>query len=564
MKWGSIMGKQWWKESVVYQIYPRSFMDSNGDGIGDLRGILAKLDYLKELGIDVIWLSPVYESPNDDNGYDISDYCKIMNEFGTMEDWDELLHEMHKRNMKLMMDLVVNHTSDEHNWFIESCKSKDNKYRDYYIWRPGKEGKEPNNWGAAFSGSAWQYDEMTDEYYLHLFSKKQPDLNWDNEKVRQDVYDMMKFWLEKGIDGFRMDVINFISKEDGLPSVETDEEGYVSGHKHFMNGPNIHKYLHEMNEDVLSQYDIMTVGEMPGVTTEEAKLYTGEARKELQMVFQFEHMDLDSGEGGKWDVKPCSLLTLKQNLTKWQKALEQTGWNSLYWNNHDQPRVVSRFGNDGAYHTESAKMLATVLHMMKGTPYIYQGEEIGMTNVRFESIDEYRDIETLNMYKEKVIERGEDIDKVMQSIYIKGRDNARTPMQWDDREHAGFTTGEPWIAVNPNYKEINVKQAIQDEESIFYYYKKLIELRKNNEIVVYGTYDLILENNPSIFAYVRTYGEEKLLVIANFTADECVFELPEDIIYSEAELLIHNYDVENVLIENITLRPYEAMVFKLK
>lgn len=564
MKWGSIMGKQWWKESVVYQIYPRSFMDSNGDGIGDLRGILAKLDYLKELGIDVIWLSPVYESPNDDNGYDISDYCKIMNEFGTMEDWDELLHEMHKRNMKLMMDLVVNHTSDEHNWFIESCKSKDNKYRDYYIWRPGKEGKEPNNWGAAFSGSAWQYDEMTDEYYLHLFSKKQPDLNWDNEKVRQDVYDMMKFWLEKGIDGFRMDVINFISKEDDLPSVETDEEGYVSGHKHFMNGPNIHKYLHEMNEDVLSQYDIMTVGEMPGVTTEEAKLYTGEARKELQMVFQFEHMDLDSGEGGKWDVKPCSLLTLKQNLTKWQKALEQTGWNSLYWNNHDQPRVVSRFGNDGAYHTESAKMLATVLHMMKGTPYIYQGEEIGMTNVRFESIDEYRDIETLNMYKEKVIERGEDIDKVMQSIYIKGRDNARTPMQWDDREHAGFTTGKPWIEVNPNYKEINVKQAIQDEESIFYYYKKLIELRKNNEIVVYGTYDLILENNPSIFAYVRTYGEEKLLVIANFTADECVFELPEDIIYSEAELLIHNYDVENVLIENITLRPYEAMVFKLK
>lgn len=564
MKWGSIMEKQWWKESVVYQIYPRSFMDSNGDGIGDLRGILAKLDYLKELGIDVIWLSPVYESPNDDNGYDISDYCKIMNEFGTMEDWDELLHEMHKRNMKLMMDLVVNHTSDEHNWFIESRKSKENKYRDYYIWRPGNEGKEPNNWGAAFSGSAWQYDEMTDEYYLHLFSKKQPDLNWDNEKVRQDVYDMMKFWLEKGIDGFRMDVINFISKEDGLPAVETDEEGYVSGHKHFMNGPNIHKYLHEMNEDVLSQYDIMTVGEMPGVTTEEAKLYTGEARKELQMVFQFEHMDLDSGEGGKWDVKPCSLITLKQNLTKWQKALEQTGWNSLYWNNHDQPRVVSRFGNDGAYHTESAKMLATVLHMMKGTPYIYQGEEIGMTNVRFESIDEYRDIETLNMYKEKVIECGEDIDKVMQSIYIKGRDNARTPMQWDDREHAGFTTGEPWIAVNPNYKEINVKHAIQDEESIFYYYKKLIELRKNNEIVVYGTYDLILENNPSIFAYVRTYEEEKLLVIANFTADECVFELPEDIIYSESELLIYNYNVENVSIENITLRPYEAMVFKLK
>lgn len=564
MKWGSIMEKQWWKESVVYQIYPRSFMDSNGDGIGDLQGIISKLDYLKELGIDVIWLSPVYESPNDDNGYDISDYCKIMNEFGTMEDWDELLHEMHERNMKLMMDLVVNHTSDEHNWFIESRKSKDNKYRDYYIWRPGKEGKEPNNWGAAFSGSAWKYDEMTDEYYLHLFSKKQPDLNWDNEKVRQDVYEMMKFWLEKGIDGFRMDVINFISKEEGLPAVETEEEGYVSGHKHFMNGPNIHKYLHEMNGEVLSHYDIMTVGEMPGVTTEEAKLYTGEERKELQMVFQFEHMDLDSGEGGKWDVKPCSLLTLKENLTKWQKALEHTGWNSLYWNNHDQPRVVSRFGNDGMYRIESAKMLATVLHMMKGTPYIYQGEEIGMTNVRFQSIDEYRDIETLNMYKEKVIDHGEDIEKVMESIYIKGRDNARTPMQWNDQNHAGFTKGEPWITVNPNYKEINVKQAIQDEGSIFYYYKKLIELRKNNEIVVYGSYDLILDNDPSIFAYVRTYGDEKLLVIANFTADESVFEMPKDISYSESELFIHNYDVEIGSIDNIPLRPYEAIVFKLK
>ncbi|KAA0762837.1 alpha-glucosidase [Bacillus sp. SH5-2] len=564
MKWGSIMEKQWWKESVVYQIYPRSFMDSNGDGIGDLRGIISKLDYLKELGINVIWLSPVYESPNDDNGYDISDYCKIMNEFGTMEDWDELLHEMHERNMKLMMDLVVNHTSDEHNWFIESRKSKDNKYRDYYIWRPGKDGKEPNNWGAAFSGSAWQYDELTDEYYLHLFSKKQPDLNWDNEEVRQDVYEMMKFWLEKGIDGFRMDVINFISKEEGLPTVETDEEGYVSGHKHFMNGPNIHKYLHEMHEEVLSHYDIMTVGEMPGVTMEEAKLYTGEDRKELQMVFQFEHMDLDSGEGGKWDVKPCSLLTLKENLTKWQKALEHTGWNSLYWNNHDQPRVVSRFGNDGIYRTESAKMLATVLHMMKGTPYIYQGEEIGMTNVRFESIDEYRDIETLNMYNEKVIDRGEDKEKVMESIYIKGRDNARTPMQWDGKKHAGFTTGEPWLAVNPNYKEINVEHAIQDENSIFYYYKKLIELRKNNEIIVYGSYDLILENNPSIFAYVRTYGAEKLLVIANFTADESVFKLPEDISYSEVELLIHNYDARSESIDNIILRPYEAMVFKLK
>lgn len=559
-----MMEKQWWKESVVYQIYPRSFMDSNGDGIGDLRGIISRLDYLKELGIDVIWLSPVYESPNDDNGYDISDYCKIMDEFGTMSDWEELLSEMHARNMKLMMDLVVNHTSDEHNWFVESRKSKDNPYRDYYIWRPGKNGKEPNNWEAAFSGSAWQYDEITDEYYLHLFSKKQPDLNWDNERVRKDIYEMMKFWLEKGIDGFRMDVINFISKAEGLPIVETETEGYVSGHRYFMNGPNIHPYLHEMNEAVLSQYDIMTVGEMPGVTTEEAKLCTGEERQELQMVFQFEHMDLDSGDNGKWDVKPCSILTLKQNLTKWQKALEQTGWNSLYWNNHDQPRVVSRFGNDTTYRVQSAKMLATVLHMMKGTPYIYQGEEIGMTNVQFASIGEYRDIETLNMYREKVVERGENQEEVMRAIYIKGRDNARTPMQWDDSEHAGFTTGKPWIQANPNYTEINVKQTLQDSNSIFYYYKKLIELRKQHEIIVYGTYDLILENHPSIFAYIRTWEDEKLVVIANFTEDQCVFELPKEIAYNQADLFIHNYAVQDESIENISLQPYETRVYKLK
>ncbi|MGG2064638.1 glycoside hydrolase family 13 protein [Bacillus sp. S14(2024)] len=558
------MEKQWWKESVVYQIYPRSFMDSNGDGVGDLRGIISKLDYLQELGIDVIWLSPVYESPNDDNGYDISNYRKIMDEFGTMNDWDQLLDEMHKRNMKLMMDLVVNHTSDEHNWFVESRKSKDNPYRDYYIWRKGKNGKEPNNWGAAFSGSAWQYDETTDEYYLHLFSKKQPDLNWDNEHVRKEIYEMMEFWLDKGIDGFRMDVINFISKVEGLPAVNTEAEGYVSGHQYFMNGPNIHTYLHEMNQEVLSQYDIMTVGEMPGVTTEEAKLYTAEDRQELQMVFQFEHMDLDSGESGKWDVKPCSLVTLKENLTKWQKALEHTGWNSLYWNNHDQPRVVSRFGNDKTYRIPSAKMLATVLHMMKGTPYIYQGEEIGMTNVQFTSIDEYRDIETLNMYREKVSERGENHEIVMQSIYAKGRDNARTPMQWEDSEHAGFTAGKPWIQVNPNYKEINAKQALHDPNSIFHYYKKLIELRKKYEIIVYGTYDLILEDHPSIFAYVRTWKGEKLLVIANFTEDSCVFELPEEIAYSNVELLIHNYDVQDETIENIILQPYETRVYKLK
>ncbi|WP_369902837.1 alpha-glucosidase [Bacillus manliponensis] len=558
------MEKKWWKESVVYQVYPRSFMDSNGDGIGDLRGIITKLDYLKELGIDVIWLSPVYESPNDDNGYDISDYRKIMDEFGTMNDWEELLAEMHKRDMKLMMDLVVNHTSDEHHWFTESKKSKESPYRDYYIWRSGKERKEPNNWASCFSGSAWKYDDITGEYFLHLFSKKQPDLNWENKDVRNEIYDMMKFWLDKGVDGFRMDVINFISKEEGLPTVQTETDGYVSGHEYFMNGPKIHQYLTEMHEEVLSKYDIMTVGEMPGVTVEEAQLYTAEDRNELQMVFQFEHMDLDAGEHGKWDVVPCPLPKLKKNLTKWQKALEHKGWNSLYWNNHDQPRVVSRFGNDTAYRVESAKMLATVLHMMKGTPYIYQGEEIGMTNVKFSSIDQYRDIETLNMYREKVIENGENETDVMQSIYIKGRDNARTPMQWDDSEHGGFTTGNPWLQVNPNYKEINVKTALLDSNSIFYYYKKLIELRKKYEIIVYGTYDLLLEDDSAIFAYVREWNGEKLLVVANFTAEEHVFNMPEEVQYHNYELLIHNYDVKEYEMKEIALRPYEARVYRLQ
>jgi oligo-1,6-glucosidase len=440
--------KAWWKEAVVYQIYPRSFMDSNGDGIGDLQGILSKLDYLKELGIDVIWLSPVYQSPNDDNGYDISDYRAIQKEFGTMEDFDRLLQEAHARGIKIMLDLVVNHTSDEHPWFVESRSSKDNDKRDFYFWRPGKDGKEPNNWLSCFSGSAWEYDATTDEYYLHIFSKKQPDLNWDNPRVRKEVYDMMKWWLDKGIDGFRMDVINFISKVDGLPSVEGD--GYQWGGAYFMNGPRIHEYLQEMNREVLSHYDLITVGETPGVTPEQAILYTAEDRKELQMVFQFEHMELDSGPNVKWDLKPWRLHDLKVTMSKWQTALDGKGWNSLYLNNHDQPRMVSRFGDDGKYRVESAKMLATFLHMMQGTPYIYQGEEIGMTNVRFSSIDEYRDIETLNMYRE-YRERGVPVESIMESIYAKGRDNARTPMQWNDSENAGFTTGKPWIAVNPNY-----------------------------------------------------------------------------------------------------------------
>jgi oligo-1,6-glucosidase len=558
--------RAWWKEAVVYQIYPRSFYDSNGDGIGDIRGIIAKLDYLKELGVDVVWLSPVYKSPNDDNGYDISDYREIMDEFGTMEDWEEMLKEMHKRGIKLVMDLVVNHTSDEHPWFIESRKSKDNPYRDYYIWRPGRNGKEPNNWESNFGGSAWEYDETTGEYYLHLFSKKQPDLNWENPKVRREVYDIMKFWLDKGVDGFRMDVINMISKVPELPNGEPKRgKKYASGKRYYMNGPRVHEFLQEMNREVLSKYDIMTVGETPGVTPKEVILYTDPSRHELNMVFQFEHVGLDSGPGGKWDIRPWSLADLKKTMTKWQKELEGKGWNSLYLNNHDQPRAVSRFGDDGKYRVESAKMLATFLHMMQGTPYIYQGEEIGMTNVRFPSIEYYRDIETLNMYKERVEEYGENPQKVMEKIYYKGRDNARTPMQWDDSENAGFTTGTPWIPVNPNYKEINVKEALADPNSVFHYYKKLIQLRKQHDIIVYGTYDLILEDDPYIYAYTRTLGNEKLIVITNFSEKTPVFRLPDDITYKTKELLISNYDVdETEELKEIRLRPWEARVYKIR
>ncbi|MBE4906843.1 alpha-glucosidase [Bacillus luteolus] len=559
------MQKKWWKEAVVYQIYPRSFKDSNGDGIGDIKGITSKLDYLQELGIDVVWLSPVYKSPNDDNGYDISDYRDIMDEFGTMADWEEMLAEMHKRGIKLMMDLVVNHSSDEHAWFVEARKSKDNPYRDYYIWRPGNDGKEPNNWESAFSGSTWEYDEATDEYFLHIFSKKQPDLNWENPKLREEVYDMMKFWLDKGIDGFRMDVINFISKVDGLPSAPNPEgKKYVSGHEYFMNGPRIHEFLHEMNQEVLSNYDIITVGEMPGVTPEQGILYTDEDRNELNMVFQFEHMDLDSGPGGKWNLKPLELADLKKSLSKWQTELEGKGWNSLYLNNHDQPRVVSRFGDDKQYRVESAKMLGTLLHMMQGTPYIYQGEEIGMTNVKFSSIEEYKDIETLNMYKDKVQENGEDPEKVMLSIYTKGRDNARTPVQWDATAHAGFTTGTPWIQVNPNYTEINAQQAVSDENSVFHYYKKLIQLRKQHDIIVYGSYEIILEDHNEIYAYTRTLGDEKLLVITNFSGETPTFTLPEGLSFTQQELLISNYDVNHdEKINKFALKPWEARVYKL-
>lgn len=554
-----------WKEGVVYQIYPRSFMDSDGDGVGDLQGIISKLDYLKELGVDIVWLSPVYQSPNDDNGYDISDYRDIMDEFGRMEDWEELLQGLHNRGIRLIMDLVVNHSSDEHAWFEQAKQSKDNPYRDYYIWRPGMEnGWEPNNWTSFFGGSAWQYDEATEEYYLHLFTRKQPDLNWENPKLRQEVYDMMKYWLDKGIDGFRMDVINLISKVDGLPSAPGGKR-YDWGGEFFMCGPRIHEYLKEMNEQVLSQYDVMTVGEMPGVSPEQAIDFTNPDSKELNMVFHFETMDIDADEGGKWNLRPWKLADLKEVTSKWQYGLNGRGWNSLYLNNHDQPRMVSRFGNDKEYRKESAKMLGTFLHTLQGTPYIYQGEELGMTNVKFERIDEYRDVELLNFYREATEDHGWEHEQVMKSVYAKGRDNARTPMQWDDRPNAGFTSGQPWIGINPNYKDINAEEALRDPDSIFHYYKRLIALRKQHPIMIYGSYDIVAKDHEQIYAYTRELDGQTWLVVLNFSDMEVNFELKASLDERRSQhLIIANYDeVPEMENGSLRLRPYEARVYEL-
>lgn len=551
------MKKTWWKEAVVYQIYPRSFMDSNGDGIGDLQGIISRLDYLKYLGIDVIWLSPIYRSPNDDNGYDISDYQDIMDEFGTMEDFDALLAAAHERGLKIVMDLVVNHTSDEHRWFMESRKSKDNDYRDYYIWREGKDAQTPpNNWGSCFGGSAWQYDAATDMYYLHLFSKKQPDLNWDNRKVRTEVFDMMKWWCDKGIDGFRMDVISMISKTKEMPDGEVHGL-YGDYGPYCVHGPNVHKYLQEMNEKVLSKYDIMTVGETPGVTTELAKQYAGENSGELNMVFQFEHVEGD-GKYGKWTDEKMPLTTLKKILSRWQTALYDQAWNSLFWDNHDQPRAVSRFGDDRPQYREiSAKMLATCLHMLQGTPYIYQGEELGMTNYPFQSPDDFRDIESINAYREWCSEGSLSHEIFWPCITFKSRDNARTPMQWDDSEQAGFTTGTPWIAVNPNYKEINAKAETADPDSVFHYYRKLIALRKEHPIMVYGKYEALMEDSEELFVYTRALEQEKLLVVCSFCDHETAFTVPEE--FAGASCLISNTG-NGYAGAKITLKPYEAFV----
>ncbi|OPJ62536.1 oligo-1,6-glucosidase [Clostridium oryzae] len=535
-------------------------MDSNGDGIGDINGIVQKLDYIKNLGIDVIWLCPIYKSPNDDNGYDISDYRQIMDEFGTIEDFDLMLKEIHKRGMKLLMDLVVNHTSDEHQWFIESRKSKDNIYRDYYIWKEAKDGHEPNNWGASFGGSTWEFDEETQMYYLHCFSKKQPDLNWENPNVRKEVQAIVKWWLDKGIDGFRMDVINMISKNQEFPN-GPKPEGKLYGDlsPNVMNGPRIHEYLKELNKNVLSHYDVMTVGETPNVTPEIAEQYVGENREELNMVFQFELMDIDR-DFEHLTKKPLDLVDLKKTFTKWQKGLESKGWNSLYWNNHDQPRVVSRFGNDKEYWEKSAKMLATCLHMQQGTPYIYQGEEIGMTNVKFDNLNDYRDISVFNGYKDEVLIKKMKHEDYMEYIYNFSRDNARTPMQWNGENEAGFTTGTPWINVNPNYKSINVENQIEDDNSILNYYKKLIQIRKENDIVVYGNYDLLLEDHQEIYAYTRTLEDKKLIVICNFTKNESVFDFPENINHLKFKTLISNYNREYKSEKQLKLRPYECIV----
>ena len=555
------MNEKWWKNAVVYQIYPRSFKDSNGDGIGDLEGIYEKLDYLAELGIDVIWMSPVYKSPNDDNGYDISDYQDIMDDFGTMADFDRVLAKAHSLNIKIMMDLVVNHTSDEHKWFIESKKSKDNPYHDYYMWAdPDKNGNPPNRWESCFSGSAWEYVESVGQFYLHSFSKKQPDLNWDNPKVRDEVFKMMTWWCDKGIDGFRMDVISMISKYPGLPDGPENGNGYTGNTS--CDGPNIHKYLREMNEKVLSKYRLITVGECPGVNAEQAKKYANIDGSELDMIFQFEHVSgsaLKPCHHGKWDGEAMTMPELRANFTKWQKDLEGCAWNSLFLSNHDQPRCVSRFGNDSEQYRElSAKMLATMTHFQKGTPYVYQGEELGMTNAYMENIADYRDIESLNAYKELTTKENIPAKTVMGYIKAVGRDNARTPMQWDASDNGGFTSGTPWLQVNKNYKTINAAAQVNDPDSVFAYYKKLIALRHTNDVMVDGVYDVLIPDHPQIYAYTRTLGEKALLVLCNDSEKEV--EIPAEIeekIAGAQGILIQNYkDVKAGV-----LRPYEAVVY---
>jgi alpha-glucosidase len=551
------MKKIWWKEAVGYQIYPRSFQDSNGDGIGDLQGIIQRLDYIKELGIDVIWICPMYKSPNDDNGYDISDYQDIMAEFGTMADFDQLLKEVHARGMKLIIDLVPNHTSDEHQWFVESRSSKDSPKRDWYIWRDGKDGAEPNNWESIFGGSAWEYDEKTDQYYMHLFSVKQPDLNWENPEVRKAIYEMMRWWLDKGIDGFRIDAISHIKKRPGLPDMPNpNNEKYVSSFAMHMNQEGIHEFLQEFKDETYAKYDVMTVGEANGVKTEDAHLWVGEDEGKMDMVFQFEHLDL-------WDAekkKELDVLGLKKTLTRWQKGLENNGWNALFIENHDKPRIVSTWGNDEEYWYQSATSMAAMYFLMQGTPFIYQGQELGMTNVQFPSIDDYDDVAIKNMYRLK-LESGVPHEEIMEIIWASARDNSRTPMQWSTDANAGFTTGTPWMKVNPNYVTINVGNQEVDAESVLSFYKKMIRLRKNYEVFTYGVYDLVAADHPQVYAYTRKSETFKVVVISNLTKEEAEFGVEG---LELMELLLHNYPVTAEISASILLKPYETRVYRLR
>ncbi|MFI8656401.1 alpha,alpha-phosphotrehalase [Priestia megaterium] len=560
------MQEPWWKKSVVYQIYPKSFYDTTGNGVGDIAGIIEKLDYLKKLGVDVVWLTPIYKSPQRDNGYDISDYFVIQEEYGTMEDFDRLITEAHKRDLKIIMDIVVNHTSTEHEWFQEAKKSKDNPYRDFYIWKDQKEdGSAPTNWVSKFGGSAWEHDKLTEQSYLHLFDVTQADLNWENERVRRSVYDMMTFWFEKGVDGFRLDVINLISKDQRF----LDDDGSIApgdGRKFYTDGPRVHEYMREMNQEVFSKYDSMTVGEMSSTTVDHCIQYSHPDRGELSMTFNFHHLKVDYPNGEKWALADFDFIKLKEILSTWQTEMNKGGgWNALFWCNHDQPRVVSRYGNDELYHNKSAKMLAATIHLMQGTPYIYQGEEIGMTNPKFSSIDEYRDVESLNVYEIRRAQ-GMNENEILEILKHKSRDNSRTPVQWGDEPNAGFTKGTPWINPADNYREINVEKALDDEDSIFYFYQKLIALRKQYDIITYGNYELILGEDEQIFAYIRNGADEKLLVINNFYGSETAFELPEDITFEgyHSEILLSNYKDSSKEFKQVLLRPYESIVYHLK
>ncbi|WP_130649463.1 glycoside hydrolase family 13 protein [Egicoccus halophilus] len=559
-------GEQWWKTAVVYQVYPRSFADSDGDGVGDLAGITSRLDYLAQLGVDVLWLSPVYPSPQDDNGYDVADYTDIDPTFGTLADLDDLVEGLHARGMKLVMDLVFNHSSDEHPWFVASRSSVEDPKRDWYWWRPGRDGMapgtpgaEPNNWGSFFSGPAWAFDEATGEYYLHLFSRKQPDLNWENPAVRAALYDVMRFWLDRGVDGFRMDVVNFVSKDTALPDGIVHPGGrYGDGSPYFFSGPRIHEFLHELHREVIAPHDrpTMVVGEMPGVTLEEARRFTDPARREIDMVFQFEHVQLDH-EASKWDAIPLDLRELKASLARWQVGLADRGWNSLYWNNHDQPRAVSRFADDGDHRVPAAKMLGTVLHLHRGTPYVYQGEELGLTNTSFDRIEDFRDIESVNHYAEAVAD-GADPERILAQLRERSRDNARTPMPWDDGPQAGFTTGEPWIAPNPTFATINARAAVDDPDSVFHHYRRLIELRHTEPVVVHGDFTLLLPDDAHLYVFTRRLDDVELLVLGNFSGQPRDVPLEDARRWRDAEVLVGEPGTP----DQLHLGPWEGRVLR--